>query len=325
MTNDIINDQFNSYCYGNIADTRQFRNPAEPVRYASDGVGVLSSFVLATFVVAGNGCSKVVHRFFLFYGVLGTLLSASQLTAALSCRPGTQGRTIYNVSIGTSCYFRFALYLLICWIATYSIAAGTCRKNVFKSRAAKTVAVATVMGIPLTCAWGPAYTALLKCSADDCNNRTITYYSIATAFVSIQSLSHVTTVVLAVVIAAKLVHRVCSERRGEHLRYYKRALVKLAVVVAAMAVALFIYIVDLIVTVAYLVSGREKGSFVSQHFYLEALPLLGIALIPLLYLCFVCDKNGFTKNHDSIRLEFSPTSSAEDQAARRPRVPAEPA
>ena len=122
----ISDERFEDYCYNSVMDnvnngTGEYKYKyVEALRLTSSGVGLLSSFTTVAFVLIGHGCAKIVHGFFLFYGTFGALLSASQLMMALSCRPVSKRedvRSIYSVADCTSCYFRFALYLLMCWVS----------------------------------------------------------------------------------------------------------------------------------------------------------------------------------------------------------------
>eukprot|EP00731_Ephydatia_muelleri_P015212 Em0008g932a len=160
----ISDERFDDYCYNSVMDnvnngTGEYKYKyVEALRLTSSGVGLLSSFTTVAFVLIGHGCAKIVHGFFLFYGTFGALLSASQLMMALSCRPASKRedvRSIYSVADCTSCYFRFALYLLMCWVSLYIVIAMCKKKQAFKGCSVKIAAVFGRAGIPLSCAWGP--------------------------------------------------------------------------------------------------------------------------------------------------------------------------
>lgn len=310
----ISEELFGDYCY-NVTGAEY--KSVEALRLSSSGVGLLSSMTTIAFVLIGHECAKIVHRFFLYYGTLAALLSASQLMMALSCRPASEEEVkakIYSVASCTSCYFRFALYLLTCWISLYTIVIGACNKNkqAFKRCPAKMVAISAVLGIPLSCAWGPAYAALNcrddRIGAERCK---ITYYSVAAAFASAQSLAHVACAAMVIVVVAIL-------SRGP-IRHHKKIFAKLMVIIVAMLVALLIFAVDLTVTVATLVSKlKSAGLRPGQQFYLlDALPLLGTVLVPPLYFCLVCNRGRFRKNN-SIREEHSATTTSWENQTPKP-------
>lgn len=289
------NERFDDYC--NKTVTGSF---TEPLRLTTSSVGILSSLITITFVFAGRGCGKAVHRFFLIYGTFAALLSGSQLMTALSCRPqmtkDENAEIIYSAFDCTSCYFRFALYLIVSWISIYIFAAGMCgsqRLLHVKIRPVKLGVVLVVLGLPLSCVWRPIY-MVLNCkgtTTGKCNAA----FAIATAFVSAESVLHITSVALVTLIAAMLVRGFCTPAEDGQ---YKKTFMKLTGIFAAMTVTFLIYVVDLIVTVTMLVS-KNRGKALSLPFYvLDALPLVGIALVPLAYFCLLCDKSVCWRRED---------------------------
>ena len=323
----ISDERFDDYCYNSVMDnvnngTGEYKY-VEALRLTSSGVGLLSSFTTVAFVLIGHGCAKIVHGFFLFYGTFGALLSASQLMMALSCRPASKRedvRSIYSVADCTSCYFRFALYLLMCWVSLYIVIAMCKKKQTFKGCSVKIAAVSVVLVIPLSCAWGPVYAAL-NCQYNGTGTEPckMTYYSVAAAFVSTQSVAHVTCAAVGIALAAKLFRGICGTGRDENLLYHKKTFRKLPAIFVAMLVALLIFAVDLTVTAATLASKRANARLPpDQAFYvLEALPLLSTVLVPLLYFCLVCDRNG--KNSRQAAENDSGATSVEAQSPKPTR------
>eukprot|EP00731_Ephydatia_muelleri_P015192 Em0008g912a len=128
-------------------------------RYVASGVGVASSLCTIAGVLIGRYWKKPTHRFFLYYSLAAVLLCAFKLSEDVTCSNSNFSPLVYQSNVCVVCYLDGILVLLVCWISAHLLLVGVFQLVRLRGWKVEVIAMATVLILPLACAWKPIYMA----------------------------------------------------------------------------------------------------------------------------------------------------------------------
>ena len=118
-----------------------------------------SSLCTIAGVLIGRYWKKPTHRFFLYYSLAAVLLCAFKLSEDVTCSNSNFSPLVYQSNVCVVCYLDGILVLLVCWISAHLLLVGVFQLVRLRGWKVEVIAMATVLILPLACAWKPIYMA----------------------------------------------------------------------------------------------------------------------------------------------------------------------
>ena len=273
-----------------------------------------SLFTIVAVLIGRHWWKKPTHRFFLYYSLAAFLQSVFELSEIFACTNSNSTPELYQSNVCVVCYLDGILVLLVCWISAYLLLVGAFQLVRLRGWKVEAIAMATVLILPLACAWKPIYMATAPKAGQTygCRLPVAGGSAVDVSMASVECLLLVVASVAAGVTFATLVAGSCQSGGSYHRSYskaFKTLLPLFVFLLVANLAGFWRFALSVVVAV-------KKSCPAPVDAMRDLFPLTFVSL-PVCYLFLVCrircvGEESASDSHMSIDTNASVTTIATD-------------